>query len=376
MLLKSLSSGFNMEFIKLLKAGSIISGINWGIYLIHEWVEFAKNNPPEVVSEGDPTFLGLIAQSFISLALIILGISYKSASKEDAENIKPRHKPHLTSPPTRFTGIEEKPVSSTIPSQTSMQSSTSVTTPSSAPIVPTKSSSETTMSQPTEFRSIQSHSIASHSRSEKKSNSDRQIITILVVVFGLISGAIYYMKQKNQEIVELPAKAEPSEEKNNDPQPTVKADPVVTEPINKRWLGKWVDGNRQVSITTEALVITNLDTKTEVSFKWIGNEPTQNTPEPTFFYTKTISKGNLISSFDKYAASIANPNVEKINQFEQTKKMLTELSDGSYRVIQLRMSFDSKSYSSYIFDKDNIFKLDFDSQESLVGIAKYKKVNP
>ena len=75
-------------------------------------------------------------------------------------------------------------------------------------------------------------------------------------------------------------------------------------------------------------------------------------------------------------ASIANLNEEKNNQLEQTKKILAELSDGSYRVIQLRMSFDSKSYSSYIFDKDNIFKLDFDSQESLVGIAKYKKVNP
>ena len=365
-----------MEFIKLLKAGSIISGINWAIYLIHEWIEFARNNPPEVLSEGDPVFLGLIAQSFISLALIIFGISYKSASKEDAENTKPRHKPHLTSPPTRFTGIEEKPVSSTIPYQTSMQSSTSVTSSSNAPIVTTRSSSETMASQPTEFRSIQNHSIASHSLSEKKSNSDRQIIMILVVVFGLISGAIYYMKQKNQEIVELPVKAEPSEEKNNDPQPTVKAEPVVTEPINKRWLGRWVDGNRQVSITAEALVITNLDTKTEVSFKWIGNEPTQNTSEPTFFYTKTVSKGNLISSFEKYVASIANLNEEKNNQLEQTKKILAELSDGSYRVIQLRMSFDSKSYSSYIFDKDNIFKLDFDSQESLVGIAKYKKVNP
>ena len=187
---------------------------------------------------------------------------------------------------------------------------------------------------------------------------------------------IYYIKQKNQDIVELPVKAEPSEEKNNDPQPIVKADSLVTEPINKRWLGRWVDGNRQVSITAEALIITNLDTKTEVSFKWIGNEPTQNTSEPTFFYTKTVSKGNLISSFEKYVASIANLNEEKNNQLEQTKKILAELSDGSYRVIQLRMSFDSKSYSSYIFDKDNIFKLDFDSQESLVGIAKYKKVNP
>jgi len=171
--LHKLKTLFKIEFIKLLKAGSIISGINWAIYLIHEWIEFARNNPPEVLSEGDPVFLGLIAQSFISLALIIFGISYKTTSKEDAENIKPRHKPHLTSPPTRFTGIEEKPVSGGIPSQTSMQSSTSVTTPLSAPIVTTRSSSETMASQPTEFRSIQNHSIASHSLSEKKSNSDR-----------------------------------------------------------------------------------------------------------------------------------------------------------------------------------------------------------
>ena len=41
-----------MEFVKLLKAGSIISGINWAIYLIHEWVNFAKNNPPDALAEG------------------------------------------------------------------------------------------------------------------------------------------------------------------------------------------------------------------------------------------------------------------------------------------------------------------------------------
>ena len=56
-----------MEFVKLLKAGSIISGINWAIYLIHEWVNFAKNNPPDALAQGDPLFLGLIAQSIASL---------------------------------------------------------------------------------------------------------------------------------------------------------------------------------------------------------------------------------------------------------------------------------------------------------------------
>jgi len=45
-----------MEFVKLLKAGSIISGINWAIYLIHEWVNFAKNNPPDALAQGSPIF--------------------------------------------------------------------------------------------------------------------------------------------------------------------------------------------------------------------------------------------------------------------------------------------------------------------------------
>ncbi|MEY2623525.1 MAG: hypothetical protein RLZZ101_760, partial [Pseudomonadota bacterium] len=74
-----------MEFIKLLKAGSIISGINWSIYLIHEWVHFAMNNPPEVVTEGNPVFLGLIAQSLASLSLIGFGILYKSRTASDAD---------------------------------------------------------------------------------------------------------------------------------------------------------------------------------------------------------------------------------------------------------------------------------------------------
>jgi hypothetical protein len=69
-----------MEFVKLLKAGSIISGINWAIYLIHEWVNFAKNNPPDALAEGDPLFLGLIAQSIASLGLIGFGAFYKGAS--------------------------------------------------------------------------------------------------------------------------------------------------------------------------------------------------------------------------------------------------------------------------------------------------------
>ncbi|NCU80349.1 MAG: hypothetical protein EBV55_07600, partial [Burkholderiaceae bacterium] len=100
-----------MEFIKLLKAGSIISGINWAIYLIHEWVNFAKNNPPEALSEGDPIFLGLIAQSIASLGLIGFGAFYKGGSSNaNTEANKVRSKPHLTAPPTSFSKPNENAV--------------------------------------------------------------------------------------------------------------------------------------------------------------------------------------------------------------------------------------------------------------------------
>ncbi|NCX26852.1 MAG: hypothetical protein EBX16_07775, partial [Burkholderiaceae bacterium] len=99
-----------MEFIKLLKAGSIISGINWSIYLIHEWVHFAMNNPPEVVTEGNPVFLGLIAQSLASLSLIGFGILYKSRTANDADGSKTIPKPRLTAPPTNFSKPTELPV--------------------------------------------------------------------------------------------------------------------------------------------------------------------------------------------------------------------------------------------------------------------------
>ncbi len=60
---------------------------------------------------------------------------------------------------------------------------------------------------------------------------------------------------------------------------------------------------------------------------------------------------------------------------EQTKKILDDLSDGSYRIIRLKMSWSSGIYRSYLFDKNSIFKADFESEESLSGIAQYKKMN-
>jgi len=114
-----------MEFIKLLKAGSIISGINWAIYLIHEWVNFAKNNRPEALTEGDPIFLGLIAQSIASIGLLGFGAFYKgSNSNANTEANKVRSKPHLTAPPTSFSKPNENAVlNRTEPTATPMQNS-------------------------------------------------------------------------------------------------------------------------------------------------------------------------------------------------------------------------------------------------------------
>jgi len=54
---------------------------------------------------------------------------------------------------------------------------------------------------------------------------------------------------------------------------------------------------------------------------------------------------------------------------------LDDLSDGSYRIIRLKMSWGSGIYRSYLFDKNSIFKADFESEELLSGITRYKKMN-
>jgi hypothetical protein len=150
---------------------------------------------------------------------------------------------------------------------------------------------------------------------------------------------------------------------------------VASEPLNKRWLGKWVDGNTQIQITENSFMITNLETKTELPFKWLGSEPSENPMEPIFYYSKTVSKAALLSNFEKYTSSLANPNEDQKNQIEQTKKTLDDLSDGSYRIIRLKMSWSSGIYRSYLFDKNSIFKADFESEELLSGITRYKKMN-
>jgi hypothetical protein len=121
--------------------------------------------------------------------------------------------------------------------------------------------------------------------------------------------------------------------------------------------------------------MTNLETKTEVPFRWLGSEPSENPMEPIFYYGKTVSKANLLSNFEKYTNGIANPSDEQRNQIEQSKKILDDLSDGSYRIIRLKMSWSAGIYRSYLFDKNSIFKLDFESEESLSGITRYKKSN-
>jgi hypothetical protein len=88
-----------------------------------------------------------------------------------------------------------------------------------------------------------------------------------------------------------------------------------------------------------------------------------------------VSKTALLSNFEKYTGGLANPNEDQKNQIEQTKKILDDLSDGSYRIIRLKMSWSSGIYRSYLFDKNSIFKADFESEEALSGMTRYKKMN-
>lgn len=367
-----------MEFIKLLKAGSIISGINWAIYLIHEWVNFAKNNPPEALSEGDPIFLGLIAQSIASLGLIGFGAFYKGGSSNaNTETNKVRTKPHLTAPPTSFSKPNENAVlNRTEPTATPFQSGfaapampASVASPSAPP--PFAPPPTVTPAKPT----APEKSSPTRTAVPKPSDTNHRLITLILIVIGLIGAAIYYVKQNPSEVAEQANKPQASGDSSSPASAITKPTLVATEPINKRWLGKWVDGNTQISVTEESLVMTNLETKTEVPFRWLGSEPSENPMEPIFYYGKTVSKANLLSNFEKYTNSIANPSDEQKNQIEQSKKILDDLSDGSYRIIRLKMSWSAGIYRSYLFDKNSIFKLDFESAESLSGITRYKKTN-
>jgi hypothetical protein len=197
----------------------------------------------------------------------------------------------------------------------------------------------------------------------------------------MIASAIYFIKQKPANEPEAIVKTPTAEEKPSDPQPQAQPQPaskpnlVASEPINKRWLGKWLDTNNQITISGEALVITNLETKTDISFKWLGTEPSENPQEPIFYYAKTINKSELVNAYEKYVGSVANPNEEQRNQFEQVKKMVEGLSEGSYRMIRLKMSWSSSVYRSFIFDQNNVYRLDFDPQERLTAIVRYRKAN-
>ena len=368
-----------MEFVKLLKAGSIISGINWAIYLIHEWVNFAKNNPPEALADGDPLFLGLIAQSIASLGLIGFGAFYKGASSNtNTEANGVRTKPHLTAPPTSFSRPNENAIlNRTEPIVTPSQASFS------APTVPASTGSTTTpppFSPPPPAAHISKpiaveKSNVSRSPAPKSADTNHRLIALVLVVIGLVGAAIYYVKQNPSEVTEQTNKSQASADSSSPASAITKPTLVATEPINKRWLGKWVDGNTQIIVTEESLVMTNLETKTEVPFRWLGSEPSENPMEPIFYYGKTVSKANLLSNFEKYTNGIANPSDEQKNQIEQSKKILDDLSDGSYRIIRLKMSWSAGIYRSYLFDKNSIFKLDFESEESLSGITRYKKTN-
>ena len=55
--------------------------------------------------------------------------------------------------------------------------------------------------------------------------------------------------------------------------------------------------------------------------------------------------------------------------------MVEGLSEGSYRMIRLKMSWSSSVYRSFIFDQNNVYRLDFDPQERLTAIVRYRKVN-
>ena len=368
-----------MEFVKLLKAGSIISGINWAIYLIHEWVNFAKNNPPDALAEGDPLFLGLIAQSIASLGLIGFGAFYKGASSNTNTEANPvRSKPHLTAPPTNFSRPNENTIlNRTEPVVTPSQAS------SPAPTAPVSTVSTTT--PPPFFAPSPAAHIAKPIAVEKSNvargpipksaDTNHRLIALVLVVIGLVGAAIYYVKQNQQETIEPTIKPQANEESSGPAVVVAKPPLVASEPLNKRWLGKWVDGNTQIQITENSFMITNLETKTELPFKWLGSEPSENPMEPIFYYSKTVSKATLLSNFEKYTSSLANPNEDQKNQIEQTKKILDDLSDGSYRIIRLKMSWSSGIYRSYLFDKNSIFKADFESEESLSGITRYKRMN-
>jgi hypothetical protein len=364
-----------MEFIKLLKAGSIISGINWAIYLIHEWVNFAKNNPPEILAEWDPIFLGLIAQSIASLGLIGFGAFYRTGSPASPETTKVRNKPHLTAPPSSFSKPSENAILDRTEPQVSLTQNSTTSPPlaPSQPQAPIPSKPVLGEAEPSK-NSNRPNSI--RTPVVKTSDSNYRLAALIFIVIGLIGVAIYYVKQNGSAVPEQATKAPSNEETNATPQ-VVSNKPalVATEPINKRWLGKWVDSKTQITISDENFVITNLETKTELPFRWLGSEPSENPMEPIVFYSKTISKANLLSNFEKYFSSISNPSDEQKSQFEQTRKSLEDLSDGSYRIIRLKMSWSAGIYRSYIFDKNSIFKLDFESEESLSGITRYKKVN-
>ena len=111
----------------------------------------------------------------------------------------------------------------------------------------------------------------------------------------MIASAIYFIKQKPADEPEAIVKTPTAEEKPSDPQPQAQPQPaskpnlVASEPINKRWLGKWLDTNNQITISGEALVITNLETKTDISFKWLGTEPSENPQEPIFYYANVTT---------------------------------------------------------------------------------------
>jgi hypothetical protein len=366
-----------MEFIKLLKAGSIISGINWAIYLIHEWVNFAKTNPPEILAEGDPIFLGLIAQSIASLGLIGFGVFYRSSSPTSTDTSKVRNKPHLKAPPTSFS----KPNENAIFERTEPQVRPVENSFTPVPFANSLSQSPTP-SQPVVQEKAAELSVTSNRPSSirvptvKISDTNHRLIALILIVMGLVGAAIYFVKLKPVEVPKQAMKSSGNEENTAIPL-VVSNKPalLVTEPINQRWLGKWVSGNTQITITEENLIITNLETKTDLSFRWLGSEPSENPLEPIVFYGKNISKANLVSNFEKYTSSVSNPSDDQKNQFEQTRKSLEDLSDGSYRIIRLKMSWSAGVYQSYIFDKNSIFKLDFESEESLNGITRYKKMN-
>ena len=210
-----------MEFIKLLKAGSIISGINWSIYLIHEWVHFAMNNPPEVVTEGNPVFLGLIAQSLASLSLIGFGILYKSRTASDADGSKTIPKPRLTAPPTNFSKPTELPVTEIAkPQNTVLQ-----TTPPVTPRIEPGFASPKPVIEPAAMSPAPKAAKPLRVESQK---SDHRLLILLLLIVGMIASAIYFIKQKPADEPEAIVKTPTAEEKPSDPQPQGQPQPAQT----------------------------------------------------------------------------------------------------------------------------------------------------